>query len=240
MPSTKVGELVLKAKGDRSYRVYQEESGVDAAIIHRIVNGTYIPKSLDIYKKLSAGEPNGVTFDEMVSAANFSSEYQKGMKDGFEMSESSHSISELLSYSLIEGTSALIKEIAKARSSSTKEKKDKAKKVDKVEKKLDNIKRYCAIADGILFSSFAKSGIVFKQITSKKGRLFECETDTYLQIEEQLYSSYLVRHLYFEESDEKIGWLIRDASERLIGELLFSESSSERKVSVITSSKKSI
>ena len=45
MAKSNLGELVETAKGtDRSLRQYATDSGVDVAIISRIINGLYIPK----------------------------------------------------------------------------------------------------------------------------------------------------------------------------------------------------
>ena len=54
MSALNVGELVKLAKGeDRSLREYARDSGVDAAIISKMINGTYIPKKPGIYESLT-------------------------------------------------------------------------------------------------------------------------------------------------------------------------------------------
>ena len=86
MSKTSVGELVKLAKGeDRSLREYSRDSGVDAAILSRIINGTYIPKKPGIYEALTSPQASprgGVTCEQMVSAAGASEEYQRGMAAG--------------------------------------------------------------------------------------------------------------------------------------------------------------
>lgn len=50
MSGISVGELVKQAKGeDRSLREYARDSGVDAAILSKMINGTYLPKKPGFY-----------------------------------------------------------------------------------------------------------------------------------------------------------------------------------------------
>lgn len=83
MDETKsLSELVAKAKGeDRSIREYGRQSGVDPTVISKIITGKYIPKRSVIYKKLTSKDamPRGdVTFEQLVYAANKSSDFNKG------------------------------------------------------------------------------------------------------------------------------------------------------------------
>ena len=86
MSALSVGELVKLAKGeDRSLREYARDSGVDAAIISKIINGTYIPKKPGIYESLTnakASPRGGVTCAQMIAAAGASEEFQNGMSAG--------------------------------------------------------------------------------------------------------------------------------------------------------------
>ena len=76
MSRISVGELVKRAKGeDRSLREYARDSGVDAAILSKIINGSYIPKKPGIFEALTspqAAPRGGVTCEQMVAAAGAS------------------------------------------------------------------------------------------------------------------------------------------------------------------------
>ncbi len=73
MSAISVGELVKKAKGeDRSLRAYARDSGVDVAIISKMINGTYIPKKPGLYEALTSPQASprgGVTCEQMLAAA---------------------------------------------------------------------------------------------------------------------------------------------------------------------------
>ena len=81
-----VSELVRKAKGDdRSIREYAKDSEVDAAVISKIIKGTYTPKKADVYKKLtkSIAKPRGgVTYQQLVEASNSEKSFQDGLTAG--------------------------------------------------------------------------------------------------------------------------------------------------------------
>ena len=243
MSKNELGELVLKAKGERSYREYQQDSGIDASIIHRIVKGTYIPKNADMYKKLTKGNPNGVTVEDLVSAAKESSEYKQGVKAGMAATQSVLAIAGAVPLAMISGIPLAVGGTiaaggalaAKAIKSATSNKKQNP---DKVEKYLNDIRRFSAVSNGILFSQLAEKGIVFNQDTDKDSRLFENEVDTYLNIDNQKYSSYLIRYLFLEGSQNENDWLIKNISKTLLEELMLSEANKERKVSIVTESKK--
>lgn len=56
MLENQIGELVFKAKGERTYREYHKDSGVDAAVISKIVKGKYIQKILKYIENLQVKE----------------------------------------------------------------------------------------------------------------------------------------------------------------------------------------
>ena len=86
MKETRVGELVRRAKGeDRSLREYARDSGVDASIISKIINGTYIPKKPGIFEALTSLQAlprDGVTYQQLIEAAATSEDYRSGMSAG--------------------------------------------------------------------------------------------------------------------------------------------------------------
>ena len=89
MGETSLGTLVKQAKGDdRSLREYAKDSGVDAAIISKIINGSYAPKKPDIYLRLTspqAAPRGGVTSEQLIeasSAANSPQSFQAGLAAG--------------------------------------------------------------------------------------------------------------------------------------------------------------
>ena len=86
MKRDSVGELVKRAKGaDRSLREYARDSGVDAAILSKMINGTYIPKKPGLYEALTsrqAAPRDGVTAQQLIEAAGTSEDYLSGMSAG--------------------------------------------------------------------------------------------------------------------------------------------------------------
>lgn len=230
MGKNKVGELVLKAKGNRSYREYQRETGVDAAVISKIVKGTYIPKNPEVYRKLTSCDSNGVTFEELIDAANFSAEYKNGMAAGIATSQAV-----MAALAILPGVGPLIGGLAAG--ALLKASSDKTKNIDKVEEYLNDIQRFGAMSNGILFSRLAQSGIVFRQNTETDIRLFENQIDTYLDIDNQFFSQYIIRYLHVDMSSSDSEKLIEMTGRRIIEELVFSNPEKERKVSIVTDSK---
>ena len=86
MANKELGELVRRAKGeDRSLREYAKDSGVDVAVISKIINGSYTPKKPDVFIKLtspSAAPRGDVTYEQLVKAADSSKSFQAGIAAG--------------------------------------------------------------------------------------------------------------------------------------------------------------
>ena len=173
MGRTSVGELVKQAKGeDRSLREYARDSGVDAAILSRMINGTYIPKKPGIYEALTSPQASprgGVTCEQMVSAAGASEEYQRGMSAGM-------SVGMLATLNDIP-SSAMIKVLQsrgiaadgrfRTESASSVMKPDEIRKIQRIQ---SETQRFAAIANGIILASLGKKGwhfSLFKQIKKK-------------------------------------------------------------------------
>lgn len=86
MNRKKLSELVAAAKGeDRSMRKYASDSGVDVAVIQKIISGKYIPKKPDVYYKLTtetAAPRGGITAADLIEASGKTNDFQLGVDAG--------------------------------------------------------------------------------------------------------------------------------------------------------------
>ena len=236
MSKNKVGDLVLKAKGERSYREYQRDTGVDAAVISKIVKGTYIPKNPEVYRKLTSGDSNGVTFEELIDAAKYSSEYKSGMIAGAAVSQAALAAIGGSTLAMLPGVGVILAGIVGATGAVLKNSTKKAQEVEKVESYVNALQRFSAISKGIIFSKLAQKGILFQENTTEKNRLFDNQVDTYLKIQNQLFSEYVFRYLYVDQEFVDNEKLVESASRRMIEELTFSIPDKKRKISIVTNS----
>lgn len=241
MLKNKVGELVFKAKGSRSYREYQKDSGVDAAIISKIVKGTYIPKSPDIYRKLTNCAENGVTFEDLINAAGYSAEYKDGMLAGAATSQAAITALGEASLAMLPGVSVVLAGLAGATSALgatiAKSNANKTRGVDQVEEYLNEVQRFSAISNGILFSLLAQKGILFQQKTKIKERIIDNQIDVYLKISNQVYSEYIIRYFYVASEINENQTILESGAKRMIEELMFTHPLKERKISLVTDSR---
>ena len=81
---TLVPELIRKARGeDRSMNAYAADAGVSRAALSQIVNGVYTP-SPEVIAKLTSEEAsprNGVTYEELMTAAGYYAQNQETPQD---------------------------------------------------------------------------------------------------------------------------------------------------------------
>ena len=241
MSGNSLGNLVLKAKGDRSYREYQKDSGVDAATIAKMVKGTYIPKTPEVYRKLTNCESNGVTFEDLIDAAGFSAEYRNGMLAGAATSAAALTALGATSLAMMPGIGVVLAGVVGASGAlgATRPLSSQGKlcRVEKIDQYLNEVKRFSAISNGILLLNYAKKGIVFQQNLDEEARLFDNQIDVYLNITNQTYNECIFRYLYVDESVENDQKIVEASARRMIEELIFTSPSRKRKISIVTESR---
>lgn len=241
-----ISELVVLAKGDRTYREYAYDSGVDSAVIAKIANGSYIPQKPDVYRKLTSNEAkpqNNVTYEKMISAVNESKAYKDGVRAGLtplvagigSIGLGATGVGASLGMMGVPivgpmlagavGATALGVTVAKRK-----------KYEEEYKKKCARMKEYIAIVNGVFFGYLAKKGITFKQLADESDRLFVNEFDNYLNVENDHYSEYILRYVFF---DEKIDNVIIEtvAKKYYIEDLMFCRYNPRRKISLIVENK---
>lgn len=233
MSTASVGELVKRAKGeDRSLREYARDSGVDAAILSKMINGTYIPKKPGIYEALTSHQASprgGVTREQLISAANTSREFQSGMSAG---------MSAGILASLDEIPSSLLIRVLKARgisfTGSGKEAPSsglKPEEIRKLQLLQSNIQRFTATANGIILGSLGKQKLTFQIVHTDGAEINGIQFDTCVKLMNHEVSDYLIRYAFISED---LPSLAENTVQRKIEELVFLKPVRNRIVSVVT------
>ncbi|MCR5161804.1 MAG: hypothetical protein K6C06_08535 [Lachnospiraceae bacterium] len=241
MKRLSVGELVKLAKGeDRSLREYARDSGVDAAILSKMINGTYIPKKAGIYEALTnqqAAPRGGVTCQQMLEAAGTSEEYQNGMSAG---------ISVGMLMALRDIPSSALKKVLKARgisvgisagsrenpeASSLTMKPEEARRIQRLQSEKQ---RFTATANGIILGSLGKKGLTFQLVHTDGTEVDSVRFDTCVRLMDRDVSEYLIRYAFISEEEVVSPALAENTVRRMIEELVFLKPSRDRIVSVVT------
>lgn len=162
MSGISVGELVKQAKGeDRSLREYARDSGVDAAILSKMINGTYLPKKPGIYEALTSPQASprgGVTLEKMLAAAGATEDFQSGMSAGMSAGMLT-ALADIPSSSMIKVLQA--RGIAaggpgKSEAASAAMKPEEIRRIQRIR---SDTQRLTAIANGIILGCLGKIGI---------------------------------------------------------------------------------
>ncbi len=235
MNGISVAELVKQAKGaGRSLREYARDSGVDAAILSKMINGTYIPKKPGIYIALTspkAAPRGGVTCEQMIAAAGASEDYQSGMSAGI-------SVGMLTTLNDVP-SSALIK-VLQARGipaggpgSEALSSVIKPEEIRKIQRAQSDVQRFTAIANGIIMGSLGKKGLAFQLVHTDNAEIDGVRFDTCVRLMNHEVSEYLIRYAFITE--EAISpQLIQNTIRRMVEELVFLKPLRSRIVSVVT------
>lgn len=171
MELNKLGKLVEVAKGaDRTLKEYERDSGVDAAIISKIINGKYVPQKPKIYRELTspkAAPRGGVTYEQLLDAAEYSMSYKEGILAAEAAFATIPLVGPLatMGMAICGATSSAIqrkrKGLEKDRNSVSKNEIEKVT-TDKFEEYHKNCQRFSATAIGILYGKLAQNGIKFR------------------------------------------------------------------------------
>ena len=236
MSALSVGELVKLAKGeDRSLREYARDSGVDAAIISKIINGTYIPKKPGIYESLTnakASPRGGVTCAQMIAAAGASEEFQNGMSAGMSVgmltSLAAVPSSVILRVLQSRGIDADAREKAKGSASSMK-----PEEVRQIQRIQSEMQRFKATANGMILGALGKKGLSFQLVHTDGAEIDGIHFDTDVKLMNHEVSEYLIRYAFiFEENPSSL--LAINEVKSMIEELVFLKPLRTRIVSVVT------
>lgn len=235
MSENRIGELIQKAKGDdRSLREYARDSGVDAAIISKIINGVYIPKNKKIYMSLTSSKAaprGGVTFEQMVEAADSSKSYKEGVVAG----------KALTAAALMAGTPLALMTgvpifaagalgVGAAVFSSGLFSKTKKGEIDEA---INELQRFIAVSDGLILGVLGAKGIPF-QIANKRNEVLDNQFDKYINLNDKEIKEYILRYAYIPDDQKNAKYVFERIPRTLVEELAFLEPSKERKVTIVT------
>ena len=236
MSALSVGELVKLAKGeDRSLREYARDSGVDAAIISKIINGTYIPKKPGIYESLTnakASPRGGVTCAQMIAAAGASEEFQNGMSAGMSVgmltSLAAVPSSVILRVLQSRGIDADAREKSKGSASSVQ-----PEDIRQIQRIQSEMQRFKATANGMILGALGKKGLSFQLVHTDGAEIDGIHFDTDVKLMNHEVSEYLIRYAFiFEENPSSL--LAINEVKSMIEELVFLKPLRTRIVSVVT------
>lgn len=149
----------MLARGDRSLRQFSKEAGVSFTTVNKIENGVYKPSPKMIQKLMSpeAKPQNGITYEEVMSAAGF-----KTSKDEEVVAEAAHEIAEQIVDEKFKEESDG-EDTAKGKASVLEERQPEP---DRVNYDLIRYRRMqlTNIAKGVVFNAISQRGMVFTNL----------------------------------------------------------------------------
>ena len=235
MKQSSLGEWVRRAKGeDRSLREYARDSGVDAAIISKIINGSYIPKKPGLYEALTspqAAPRGGVSCQKLMEAAGTSEEYRNGMTTGLSVGVVT-ALSEIPSSTLIKTLKA--RGVAIDSDGTEAAPNMKMEDLQRIQRLNGEVQRFRATADGIILGSLGKQGLVFQVVQTDGAELDGIHFDTCVRLMNHRISEYLIRYAFISKEEAACQPLVRNTIRGLVEELVFLRPSEDRKVSIVT------
>ncbi len=236
MKQISVGELVKQAKvQDRSLREYARDSGVDAAILSKIINGTYIPKKPGIYEALTslqAAPRGGVTAQQLIAAAGTSEDYQSGMSAGMSVGIRT-ALADIPSSVMIKVLQArgIYSDGGRTEVSVAAMKPEELKRIQRLQ---SETQRFTATANGIILGRLGGKGLAFQLVHTGGAEIDGIRFDTCLRLMNHEVSEYLIRYAFLSEEEYPSPALARNTLRSMVEELVFLKPRRDRIVSVVT------
>ena len=237
MSETSIGELIRQAKGeDRSLRQYARDSGVDVAIVSKIINGTYIPKKQGIYEALTspqAAPRGGVTCQQLIAAASTSGEYRSGVSAGMTVGALA-TLSDIPSSAMIKilqarGIAVDSSGLSEAARSALKP--EDARRIQRLQ---SNIQRFTATANGIILGSLGRKGLTFQLIHTDRTEVDGVPFDTCVKLMNHAISDFLIRYVFISDEEALSLPLAVNTVRRAVEELVFLKPAGNRAAAVVT------
>ena len=236
MMKLSVGELVKRAKGeDRSLREYARDSGVDAAILSKMINGTYIPKKPGLYEALTspqAAPRGGVTAQELIAAAGTSEDYLNGMSAGMSVG---------IRTALADIPSSVMVKVLQARGISADGGRTEAtsaavkpEEMRRIQRLQSETQRFTATANGIILGSLGGKGLTFQLVQTGGAEIDGIRFDTCVRLMNCEVSEYLIRYAFFSEEEAPSPELAKNTVRSMVEELVFLNPRRDRIVSLVT------
>ena len=232
-----VGELVKRAKGeDRSLREYARDCGVDAAILSKMINGTYIPKKTGIYEALTnpqASPRGGVTFAQMIAAANASEDFRNGMSAGMSAGMLT-ALQDIPSSSMIKVLQARGIAAGGCGGSEPLSSVVKPEEIRRIQRIRSEAQRFTAIANGIILGSLGKKGLTFQLVHADGEEIDGICFDTCVKLMNHEISEYLIRYAFISDEEDASPMLAISTMRRMVEELVFLKPQRARITAVVT------
>ena len=237
MSETSIGELIRQAKGeDRSLRQYARDSGVDVAIVSKIINGTYIPKKQGIYEALTspqAAPRGGVTCQQLIAAASTSGEYRSGVSAGMTVGALA-TLSDIPSSAMIKilqarGIAVDSSGLSEAARSALKP--EDARRIQHLQ---SDIQRFTATANGIILGSLGREGLTFQLIHTDRTEVDGVPFDTCVKLMNHAISDFLIRYVFISDEEALSLPLAVNTVRRAVEELVFLKPAGNRAAAVVT------
>ena len=237
MSGTSVGELVRRAKGeDRSLREYARDSGVDAAVLSKMINGTYIPKKPGVYEALTSAQAaprGGVTCVQMIAAASASKDFQAGLSAGLSIGMLA-TLDDIPSATMIKVLQARGMTVDSRGASGAPSSAMKPEEVGRIHRIQSERQRFAATANGIILGSLGKRGLAFQIVQTEGAEVDKVHFDTCVKLVNHDVSEYLIRYAFFAGEEVVSPALAKNTARKMIEELVFLEPSRSRLVSIVT------
>lgn len=233
MSEKKLSELVKAARGDRTKRKYAEDSGVNVAIISRIENGDYSPGKnvLERLTSAKAKPQGGITYKDLLEAANDNKQYKKGVVAGMAAFPMGAILNPFMIPAIVGG--GVIKALDSSLETNGKNKKNEKEFLNEIKDFATGMERYKATATGAIIAKLAEQGIWCRVGKQNDTDFLLNYTDLVLMFSENEIDTWILSCFTLNEENRNRKDFIKSFAARFIDKLVHTESNPRKKASFI-------
>lgn len=229
MSEKKLPELVKIARGDRTKRKYAEDSGVNVAIISRIENGDYSPGK-NVLERLTSSKAKpqgGITYKDLLEAANDNKQYKKGIVAGM----ATGILNPFMIPAIVGG--GVIKAIDSSLETNGKNKKNEKEFLNEMKDFATGMERYKATATGAIIAKLAEEGIWCRVGKQDDTDFLLNYTDLVLMFKENEIDTWILSCFTLNDENKNRKDFIKSFATRFIDKLVHTEPNPRKKASFV-------
>lgn len=234
------------ARGDRSLREYAKDTDINVSILSRIERGEYKPGK-KVLKKLTSPDAKpqgGVTYQDLVEAANDNELYRKGIAAGMAVAGLvpgalpgiTAALLTLASSSTTIKAQILLQEKERSKTKGSKQGVGKSD-ISRYGVLNQEIQRFAATATGIIYGKLASKGVRFRIGMQEETDITLYDGDSLLLVENQCIDSWMLSFIAMSEEDRGMDKIVKNSAKSMFERLLFIAPDAKRKYSIVVNDK---
>ena len=233
------GDLVKEIKGKRTLKEMEQDTGIDASVISKMIRNVYTPQKEDVFKVLISPKSHpqaDIKLEELIAVAKIHKKNQSDIEKGVEAAKKVlEAIGDVYVHSILPtGINTIFPLASMPVTKPIVGTAAKVKKGAKTEESLsEGFKQYMTITNGILYGLLAQKSISFVPVNKEDNPYKVVGTSTLIRVTNNNIEECLIKYIYFKGYSSEAEAIIKNSVKGTLEKLLFLPQNSRRKTAIV-------